>query len=220
MNASVQPRSIGARARSAASTSAAISTASGWSASPSSLTTVSSASAVGVDRRRHDVPGNPGDPERAGDRKGPRQRPARGQEEHQRHGRVASQQRRPSKRSISTSQTGGRIADRAAHRVEREPPADQEAQRLGRDERGVDQEERDHHADDRADRGMSPGGGRRPPQGVQPLDASRDGEQPADADDGRLRPAEGRREGQQGEAQHHGARPVTVTRRSGAFASN
>jgi hypothetical protein len=48
----------------------------------------------------------------------------------------------------------------------------------------VDQEERDHHADDRAGGGLPPAGGSCPSQPVQGFDAGRDAEQPADVESG------------------------------------
>ena len=151
-----------------------------------------------MNRRHQDVPGNPEDSHRAGDRDDPRQRRAAGKHEQHRHGEVAQRSERRDDAFIALDDlAGAHGADRIANAVERKPAANQEPQGLGRDEWRVDQEQRDGHADHGADRRSPSAVSRRSPQRVQNFDAGRQGEQSADARRGRLRAAEGREDREQ-----------------------
>ena len=155
----------------------------------------------GVDRRRHDVPGDAGDPERAGNRDYPRRCRAAQQQEQYDDGRVAKG-RQP--RAGSRLAVGGADgADRITDGIDREPAGHDDPQRLGRDKRRVDQENGDRHADDGADGGRATRRGRRSPQRVQPLDERGERQQCSDAGCRKLRAAQGRSHCEQRERERH-----------------
>ena len=154
-----------------------------------------------VDRCHDDVPRDSEDPKRAGDGNDPRQRPVTREHQQQHDGHIAARCERR-QRSVSVVRPAD-DADRVADSIQRKPPGNQQAERLGRDEGGVDQEERYRHADHCTDRGSSTRRPRRSPQRMQRLYARRQGEQPSDAGRGGFRRGEGRHKGQQAEAQRY-----------------
>ena len=187
MNAIVQARSVGARPRSAASTSAASATASGSPVSPSSRTTVSSASAVvwtGAVAMFQAMPTILPAPATAMTHASAEPR--------------ANRSRRARDRVPERGQRGERALgavgpaecpDRVADGVNREPASHEQPQAPGRDKWRVDQKDRNRHADHPADRRPPAQGGVRLTHGVEQLEARRKREQPSHTGGGEFRSA-------------------------------
>jgi len=96
-------------------------------------------------------------------------RPTSREENQQRHGRIAERSKN-GKRSLGARRFV-KNSDGIPRPIQRKPASHEEPKRLGRDEGRVDQEQRDHHADDRTDRRLPASRRGRTAQSVQDLDS-------------------------------------------------
>ena len=110
----------------------------------------------GIGCRAHgcddDVPGDAEDPERAGDRDDPRQIPSPGEDHEQDDGGIA--ERRQPRDQTFPPFMGADDIEGVTGGIDRKPAGDHDPQRLRRHERGIDEEERDRHADEGARRSV------------------------------------------------------------------